>query len=68
MISNKKVVIGIQSRLLSSRLPAKALLKLGDYSIIGFTIKRALSSGIPTYISTSEESADDLIENESLKY
>ena len=68
MAKNNKVVIGIQSRLRSSRLPAKALLKLGDHSTLGFLIERSKSANIPIYILTSEDSPDDLIEIEALKY
>ena len=68
MINADKVVIGIQSRLRSSRLPAKALLKFGDDSIVGFIIRRALSYNYPVYLLTSKNKPDDIIENEALKY
>lgn len=68
MINENNVIIGIQCRLRSKRLPAKALLKLNDDSILGFVIKRALKTKLPVYILTSDDKSDDLIENESKKY
>ena len=68
MVKKNKVVIGIQSRIRSSRLPAKALLKLDNHSTLGFLIERSKSTNIPVYILTSEDGPDDLIEIEALKY
>ena len=68
MIKNKNIVIGIQSRLRSSRLPAKALLKLGEHSTLGFLLERSKSANIPVYVLTSDEKPDDLIVLEALKY
>lgn len=68
MINVNNVIIGIQCRLRSKRLPAKALLQLRDGSILGFIIKRALDTKLPVYILTSDGRSDDLIEYESKKY
>lgn len=63
-----KVVIGIQSRLRSKRLPAKALLKLGNDSIIGFILRRGISTNYPVYLLTTENDEDEIIAIESHKY
>ena len=68
MFNENNVIIGIQCRLRSKRLPAKALLKLNNDSILGFVTKRALSTNLPVYILTSDDKSDDLIERESKKY
>lgn len=68
MLNDNNVVIGIQCRLRSTRLPAKALLKLNDDSILGYLTKRALTTKLPVYILTSEDNSDDLIESESKNY
>ena len=55
------LVIGIQSRISSSRLPGKSLLKLEDTTVLGMCIKRALETGLPVYLLTSEKEEDNLI-------
>ena len=61
-------IIGIQCRLSSTRLPGKALLPLGEISILGAVISRCLATDIDTYILTSEDSSDDLIVKHSNLY
>tara|TARA_B100001248_G_scaffold260719_1_gene249749 strand:- start:1050 stop:1802 length:753 start_codon:yes stop_codon:yes gene_type:complete len=68
MFYENNVIIGIQCRLRSKRLPAKALLKLNADSILAFLTKRALNTNLPVYILTSDDKSDDLIVNESKKY
>ena len=58
----KKSVIGIQCRFSSRRLPGKALLPLGEISVLGATIMRCLATNIDTYVLTSFEKSDDVIE------
>ena len=53
-----KTVIGVQSRMSSSRLPGKACLALADSTILGVTLKRAISSNYPTYLLTSYSRED----------
>jgi len=59
-----KVVIGIQARLSSSRLPCKALLPMSNTSVIGLTALRALQTGYETFLLTSTNQEDDLLVNE----
>ena len=59
-----KVIVAIQCRLSSARLPAKALLSLADTTVLGMTIGRAKMAGYPVYLLTSEYIEDDLIEIE----
>ena len=56
-------VIGIQCRFSSHRLPGKALLPLGHTTILGAVIMRCLATKIETFILTSNEITDDLIES-----
>ncbi len=62
-----KIIIGIQSRISSSRLPAKALLRLADTTVLGMIIQRALTTTFPVYLLTSEHEYDHLLENEAYK-
>ena len=62
------VVIGIQARISSQRLPRKALMPIKETTILGATISRCLASDLRTYVLTSNQVEDDLIENESKKY
>ena len=62
------VVIGIQARMSSKRLPGKSLMPLSDTTILGATIKRCIASRLKTYVLTSKEKDDDRIENESRKF
>ena len=59
----------IQSRFSSSRLPGKAVKKLGQLSILEHTVKRLRQSTKITNIlvATSATSSDDVIEQEALK-
>mgnify|MGYP003351169606 CR=1 FL=1 len=63
-----KNIIGIQCRYSSSRLPGKALLPLGEITILGAVILRCLSSNLDTYILTSNEKSDDVIEKHANLY
>jgi spore coat polysaccharide biosynthesis protein SpsF len=51
----------IQSRLSSSRLPAKALLPLGGLPSVLLCARRAARTGIDTLVATSREPSDDVI-------
>lgn len=55
------VVVGIQCRISSSRLPCKALLHLCDTTILGMCIQRAKNTGLPVFLLTSDLEEDDLI-------
>lgn len=61
-------IIGIQCRLSSKRLPKKALLPLGEITILGAVISRCIATDIDTYILTSKDSSDDLIVKHSNLY
>lgn len=65
MIYKNKLVIGVQCRISSSRLPGKALLKLGDTTVLGMCLTRAILSGYQVYLLTSEEKSDDILETEA---
>ena len=60
-----RVIVAIQCRLSSNRLPAKALLKLSNTTVLGMTVSRSLAFGYPTFLLTSEEKDDDLLIRES---
>lgn len=62
------VVIGIQCRISSSRLPCKALLKLANTTILGMCIARAKASGYPVFLLTSDHEEDDLIAESASRY
>tara|TARA_B100001287_G_scaffold275932_1_gene285076 strand:- start:1331 stop:2077 length:747 start_codon:yes stop_codon:yes gene_type:complete len=62
------VVIGIQCRLSSSRLPGKALLELADTTILGMCLERARFTGYPVFMLTSDQQEDDLIAQSALRY
>ena len=65
-MSNKnKLVIGVQCRISSSRLPGKSLLKLEETTVLGMCLTRAMLSGYPVYLLTSDEKSDDTIEIEA---
>ena len=55
-MNNKKnkIVIGIQCRISSSRLPGKSLLKLEETTVLGMCLTRAVLSGYPVYLLTSD--------------
>ena len=56
-----KVRIVIQSRLSSSRLPAKALLPVAGMPAVVLCALRAANTGIETVVATSVDASDDLI-------
>lgn len=60
------ISVGIQARLSSSRLPCKAMLSIGKTSLIRFLIRRSLASGYDTYLLTSDQAEDDILEREAL--
>ena len=60
------ISIGLQARLSSTRLPCKAMLSFGDTSLLGFLIYRCLLSGFDTYLLTSDQPEDDILECEAL--
>lgn len=51
----------IFSRMNSSRLPGKALMTLGGMPLIERVYRRALLTGYPVYLATSNESDDDIL-------
>lgn len=65
MVSNN-LIIGIQCRLSSKRLPAKALLSFSNTTILGMLIKRAKLWDYPVYVLTSNLKEDNLVEKEAL--
>ena len=58
-------VVGIQSRLYSSRLPCKAMLSFAGTSLLGYLIRRSLACGYDTYLLTSDQPEDDILEREA---
>ena len=65
-MTTPKIVVGIQARLFSSRLPCKAMLSIGKISLLRFLIQRSLVSGYDTYLLTSDQIEDDILEREAL--
>jgi spore coat polysaccharide biosynthesis protein SpsF len=67
MINNSKVGIIVASRFSSSRLPGKALIHIGGYSLLGLLLHRIQTSTFSDVIivATSEESSDDVIADEA---
>ena len=59
--TSKNSIIVIQSRLNSSRLPAKALLPICDIPMVVLVAKRAANSGKRVLVVTSENESDDLL-------
>lgn len=57
-----RICIVIQSRLTSTRLPAKALLPLGGYPTVILCALRVANMGLPVIVATSNEQADDILE------
>lgn len=57
----KKVVVVIQARTNSSRLPAKVLLPLGGYPIAVLAAKRVMGEDKTVIIATSNEPGDDYL-------
>jgi spore coat polysaccharide biosynthesis protein SpsF (cytidylyltransferase family) len=48
-------------RLSSSRLPGKALMKIGGMPVLDFVVRRCLSADIEPFVFTSEDPSDDPI-------
>ena len=61
MSSNVISIVLIQSRLSSSRLPAKALLPIGDLPMVVLAAKRAANTGLDVRVLTSLDPSDDAI-------
>lgn len=60
-MSGHRISIIIQSRLSSSRLPAKALLPLCGYPTVVLCALRAGNTGLPVVVATSDNASDDFI-------
>ena len=58
-MKSRQIQIIIQSRLSSSRLPAKALLPVSGYPAVVLCALRAANSGLPVLVATSDHSSDD---------
>ena len=56
-----EVLVVLQSRLSSSRLPGKALLSVGGRPMVVLAAQRAGNAGHPVMVATSDESDDDVI-------
>jgi spore coat polysaccharide biosynthesis protein SpsF len=67
MSASRPTLVVIQSRLASTRLPAKALLPLAGRPTVVLCALRAANSGLPVVIATSDEPADDAIAVESAR-
>ena len=66
MIENiNKLVIGVQCRISSSRLPGQALLKLEETTVLGMCLTRAILNGYRVYLLTSDDKSDDILETEA---
>jgi len=55
------IVVVIQARTNSSRLPAKVLLPIGGFSLAILAAKRASNTGLDVIVATSVENSDDLL-------
>lgn len=58
----------ITARYSSSRLPRKLLLSIGENTVLGHCILRALSAGFDPILCTSTASSDDVLVSEASKY
>ncbi len=60
-----RILIGIQARMTSKRLPGKVLKKVNGIPIIEYLLKRVgfLSENQKVYVLTSKEKSDDPIVN-----
>src|SRR2546427_796896 len=67
MSASHPTLVVIQSRLASTRLPAKALLPLAGRPTVVLCAQRAANSGLPVVIATSDEPTDDAIAAESAR-
>lgn len=59
----KNILILLQARTSSSRLPAKSLLPVAGYPLAVLAAKRAGNTGLKVLVATSENSDDDLLNN-----
>ncbi|MCW7490404.1 cytidylyltransferase domain-containing protein [Leptospira meyeri] len=64
----QKVLLLLQSRLSSSRLPAKALLSIGGFPMVVLAAKRSMNTGYDLSVVTSDHSDDDLLVDVLGKY
>lgn len=70
MVDGKKVIGIIQSRLKSTRLPGKAMLKMGNDTLLGRVIKQAKKVKVldEIWVATTINAEDCIIEEEALLY
>lgn len=61
-----KVGLIIQARISSARLPGKALLDLGGFTVLTRVVQRMSVTGLPIVVATSDAFEDDVIEYEVL--
>ena len=59
------IVVGVQCRLSSKRLPGKALLKLSNTTILGMTLSRCKLLDYPTFLLVSNRNEDELLMREA---
>ncbi len=66
-VSKKKVVVVIQARMGSRRLPGKAMLDLGGKSVLCRVIDRVKRARLPdeVWLATTVSAADDVLEREA---
>jgi spore coat polysaccharide biosynthesis protein SpsF (cytidylyltransferase family)/aryl-alcohol dehydrogenase-like predicted oxidoreductase len=60
-MDKRRVLVVLQARLGSTRLPAKALLPIGGIPSVVLSARRAANTGLPVVVATSIEQADDPI-------
>lgn len=68
MVKSPRIIILVQSRLCSNRLPAKALLPIRGIPMVILAAKRLMNSPYEVVIVTSKNKSDDLIVNEANYY
>ena len=68
MAISSPVVLGIQCRLSSSRLPCKALLELAGTTVLGMCIERSRTTNYPVFLLTSDHYEDDILVESALRY
>lgn len=61
MSDSRSVLIVIQSRLASTRLPAKALLPIAGVASVTLCAMRAANTGLRVVVATSDTAADDAV-------
>jgi spore coat polysaccharide biosynthesis protein SpsF (cytidylyltransferase family)/aryl-alcohol dehydrogenase-like predicted oxidoreductase len=61
MIRSRPTIVVIQSRLASTRLPAKALLPMAGRATVALCALRAANSGLHVIVATSDAPTDDAI-------